>query len=60
LAAQIAERDDRDRHRAQSPLMQAPDAVYLDSTGMTAEQVEEEILKLVRARTSNGKGTAVG
>src|ERR1700733_2927299 len=60
LAAQIAERDDRDRHRAQSPLMQAPDAVYLDSTGMTAEQVEEEILKLVRARTSNGKEMASG
>ncbi len=55
LAAQIAERDDRDRHRAQSPLVQAPDAVYLDSTGMTPEEVEEEILKLVRARISNGK-----
>jgi cytidylate kinase len=55
LAQQIAERDDRDTHRAESPLMQAPDAVYLDSTGMTAEQVEEEILKLVRARISNGK-----
>lgn len=55
LAAQIAERDERDRHRAQSPLMQAPDAVYLDSTGLTPEQVEEAILKLVRARISNGK-----
>lgn len=55
LAAQIAERDDRDRHRAESPLVQAPDAVYLDSTGLSEEQVEEEILKLVRARISNGK-----
>jgi cytidylate kinase len=55
LAAQIAERDDRDRNRAESPLVQAPDAIYLDSTGLTAEQVEEEILKLVRARISNGK-----
>jgi cytidylate kinase len=55
LAAQIAERDDRDRHRAQSPLTQAPDAIYLDSTGLTPEQVEEEILKVVRARISNGK-----
>jgi cytidylate kinase len=55
LAAQIAERDERDSHRAESPLMQAPDAVYLDSTGLTAEQVEEQILKLVRARISNGK-----
>jgi CMP/dCMP kinase len=55
LAEQIAERDDRDRRRAESPLVQAPDAVYLDSTGLTPEQVEEEILKLVRARISNGK-----
>lgn len=55
LAAQIAERDDRDRHRAQSPLTQAPDAIYLDSTALTPEQVEEEILKVVRARISNGK-----
>ena len=56
LAAQIAERDDRDRHRAESPLVQAPDAVYLNSTGLTEEEVEEEILKIVRARISNGKG----
>jgi cytidylate kinase len=55
LAQQIAERDRRDRHRAESPLVQAPDAVYLDSTRMSADQVEEEILKLVRARISNGK-----
>jgi cytidylate kinase len=55
LAEQIAERDGRDRGRAESPLVQAPDAVYLDSTGLTPEQVEEEILKLVRARISNGK-----
>jgi cytidylate kinase len=55
LARQIAWRDERDTHRAESPLVQAPDAVYLDSTGLTPEQVEEEILKLVRARISNGK-----
>ncbi len=55
LAEQIAERDDRDRHRAESPLLQAPDATYLDSTGLTEEEVEEEILKLVRERISNGK-----
>lgn len=55
LAEQIARRDERDRHRAESPLVQAPDAVYLDSTSLTPDQVEEEILKLVRARISNGK-----
>lgn len=55
LAAQLAERDRRDRNRSESPLLQAPDATYLDSTGMTPQQVEEAILKLVRARISNGK-----
>jgi cytidylate kinase len=55
LTAQIAERDQRDRNRAESPLVQAPDAMYLDSTGMTQQQVEEEILRIVRARISNGK-----
>lgn len=55
LAEEISQRDKRDRQRAESPLVQAPDAVYLDSTGLTPDQVEEEILKLVRARISNGK-----
>jgi cytidylate kinase len=55
LADEISQRDKRDRQRAESPLVQAPDAVYLDSTGLTPEQVEEQILKLVRERISNGK-----
>ena len=55
LAAQISERDQRDRQRAESPLVQAPDAVYLDSTTLSAEEVEQQILKLVRERISNGK-----
>jgi cytidylate kinase len=55
LAEQLAERDHRDRNRAESPLLQAPDATYLDSTGMTLHQVEEVILGIVRAKISNGK-----
>ena len=38
---------------AEAPLSQAPDAEYLDSSGLSAEQVEEAILRLVRQRTSN-------
>ena len=60
LTAQITERDHRDRNRAESPLLQGPDATYVDSTGMTPQQVEEEILRIVRARISNGKGNPVG
>lgn len=51
----IEERDFRDRSRAESPLVQAPDAVYLDSSNMSFKEVEEAILKLIRERTTNGK-----
>ena len=47
LASQIAERDQRDRNRVDSPLVPAKDAHYVDSTGLTLEQVEEEILRKV-------------
>jgi CMP/dCMP kinase len=57
LAAEMAERDQRDSTRSDAPLAQAPDAVYIDSTGMGIEEVEEAILKLVRARVSNGRET---
>lgn len=55
VAEQIRERDQRDRTRPESPLVQAPDAIYLDSTGLTVDQVEEALLKIIRDRTSNGK-----
>jgi cytidylate kinase len=55
VAADIAERDRRDRTRAEAPLVQAPDAELVDTTGLSLEQVEEVILRLVRERTSNGK-----
>ncbi len=56
VAGQLKERDDRDRTRAESPLVQAPDAIYIDSTGLSPEEVEEAILKVIRAKLSNGKG----
>jgi len=52
---QIRERDQRDRGRAESPLVQAPDAVYVDTTGLSIEEVEAAILKIIRDRTSNGR-----
>jgi cytidylate kinase len=55
VAKEIHERDRRDSTRGDSPLTQAPDAVYLDTTDLSLEEVEEELLKLLRARTSNGK-----
>ncbi|MGI8990354.1 MAG: (d)CMP kinase [Bryobacteraceae bacterium] len=55
VAEQIGERDERDRTRAEAPLTQAPDAIYVDSTDLSLAEVEEAILKLVRSRMTNGK-----
>lgn len=55
VAADIRARDDSDRSRTSSPLVQAPDAEFIDTTGMSPEEVEEAILRLVRSRTANGK-----
>ena len=55
LAMDMKERDQRDSTRADAPLAQAPDAIYLDSTPLAIGEVEEEILKIVRRRLSNGK-----
>ena len=55
LTAQMRERDERDSTRADAPLAQAPDAVYLDSTQLSEDEVAEAILKMVRARVTNGR-----
>lgn len=52
---EIQRRDERDRTRADSPLRQAPDAVYFDSTGLGPDEVEEALLRIVREKTSNGR-----
>ena len=51
VAADIAARDAADSSRATSPLVQAPDAVVVDTTGRPVEAVVEEIVGLVRSRT---------
>ncbi len=55
LVREIEDRDRRDRARAHSPLRQAEDAIYLDTSSLSPTEVEDEILRVVRARTSNGK-----
>ncbi|MBI4904748.1 MAG: (d)CMP kinase [Acidobacteria bacterium] len=52
---EIRDRDMRDSTRGEAPLRQAPDAEYLDTSGMPVEQVEEAILRIYRERTANGK-----
>ncbi len=50
ILAAIRERDERDQSRAESPLRPAEDAVQLDSTHMTLEQVIEQVAQLVAER----------
>jgi len=48
LIKDIQERDERDSNRTVSPLKPAPDAVLLDSTQMTIQEVLEAMLNLVK------------
>ncbi|MBQ2955803.1 MAG: (d)CMP kinase [Clostridia bacterium] len=53
LLKEINQRDWDDSHRAASPLTQAEDAVLVDSSHMTIEEVTEYILSLARERMDN-------
>ncbi|MEZ5355792.1 MAG: (d)CMP kinase [Bryobacteraceae bacterium] len=55
VLVELEERDKRDMGRADSPLRQAEDADMVDTTALNIEQVEEEILRIIRLKTSNGK-----
>lgn len=44
LAAQIAERDDRDANRAVNPMRPADDGVVIDTTHLTLDQVVDEVI----------------
>jgi cytidylate kinase len=59
VSGELKARDERDRRRSESPLVQAPDAELVDTTGLSLEQVEQAVLRVVRARISNGKGAKV-
>lgn len=50
IEADINERDHRDMTREISPLKQAEDAVLLDSSDMTIEEVKEAIISLYKKR----------
>src|SRR5437899_1791740 len=47
----ITERDRRDTTRADSPLVAAEDAIVVDSTGMSIDDVFEKMMIIVRARS---------
>ena len=50
LQEEIAARDKQDMERDVSPLRQADDAIYLDTSEMNIEQVTAKVLELVKAK----------
>jgi cytidylate kinase len=54
MAAELRERDRRDRTRANSPLVAAPDAAIIDSTSMSEDEVLQRVEALVREKMATG------
>lgn len=52
LLSEIQERDYRDRNRAVAPLRPAEDALVLDSTELSIEEVMVEALKFIESKVS--------
>ncbi len=53
ILRELHARDERDRNRADSPLRPAPDAVLLDSTGMTLEEAVRAAIAIVAAKLAS-------
>jgi cytidylate kinase len=51
IAEALEARDRSDRTREVSPLMLAPDAVYIDTTGIPIDDVVAQVMELVASRT---------
>ena len=47
IIAQIVQRDHEDRSRKIAPLKQAKDAMLIDTTHLSVDQVAEEIIKII-------------
>ena len=54
IKAQIKERDERDMNRAISPLKQADDAVLVDTSDLTIDEVVERILSIIDEKICGG------
>ncbi len=54
LLKEIEARDARDMSRSVAPLRPAPDAHLVDTTGLTIEEVVEQVTKLVKCRVLAG------
>lgn len=55
LKQEIRQRDEKDKNRKHSPLCPAEDAVHLDTTGLTINEVVQAILDLCRTKVGGGE-----
>lgn len=53
IIAQLRERDQRDRTRPNSPLVPAPDAVVIDATNLSIDEVMARIREVIFSRTAH-------
>jgi cytidylate kinase len=58
IAEQMVQRDRRDSTRSESPLVPAPDAVIVDSSNMTIEEVIQHIERIVRDKLAHKPASA--
>ena len=54
VATLLTQRDEIDRTRTASPLFAAPDAVVVDTTGKSVDEVVEEVLAVVKRTMADG------
>jgi CMP/dCMP kinase len=50
VATLLTQRDEADRTRSASPLYVAPDAVIVDTTGKSVDEVVKEVMAVVKTR----------
>jgi CMP/dCMP kinase len=50
LVAEMRQRDERDRNRAASPLVPAPDAVVIDSTDLSLDEVIDKVEEVIASK----------
>jgi CMP/dCMP kinase len=55
VLAELRERDRRDRTRAQSPLVAAPDAIVIDSTDLSLEEVLSRVDAVIEKKLKSGQ-----
>ena len=51
IRSELEERDRRDRERTATPLVKAPDAVFIDTSDMPLDGVIDHVLEIVRMRS---------